>query len=312
MVKKEFLLCIALISFSFYSIAINYDLVKCDRYTIEDGLPQSYVETIYQDEGGYLWVATQDGISKFNGYEFKNFFFDPYNKKSLSSNYALEIKHWNKDTICFTTALGFSLFGLKTNEFKNYSFTKQNPFIGDVNSCAIIDDSNILISSKTGLYKAHIDDSLTTSDIVLIDSIINTKHLYKFNETILFIHNKALYEFKEGKIKAIKEFDDQILNLFTDKDGFSLVFKTKLLRFSNINSVPKVFKTSSEVTSCLKFKNELWLGTANDGIVIYGSSEDQPLQWLKNHKNNNSLLSNKIKCIYQVVLLQAKYGFLFF
>ena len=48
MVKKEFLLCIALISFSFYSIAINYDLVKCDRYTIEDGLPQSYVETIYQ------------------------------------------------------------------------------------------------------------------------------------------------------------------------------------------------------------------------------------------------------------------------
>ena len=299
MVKKEFLLCIALISFSFYSIAINYDLVKCDRYTIEDGLPQSYVETIYQDEGGYLWIATQDGISKFNGYEFKNFFFDPYNKKSLSSNYALEIKHWNKDTICFTTALGFSLFGLKTNEFKNYSFTKQNPFIGDVNSCAIIDDSNILISSKTGLYKAHIDDSLTTSDIVLIDSIINTKHLYKFNETILFIHNKTLYEFKEGKIKAIKEFDDHILNLFTDKDGFSLVFKTKLLRFSNINSVPKVFKTSSEVTSCLKFKNELWLGTANDGIVIYGSSEDQPLQWLKNHKNNNSLLSNKIKCIYQ-------------
>ena len=132
MVKKEFLFYIALISFSFYTSAINYDLVKCDRYTIEDGLPQSYVETIYQDEGGYLWIATQDGISKFNGYEFKNFFFDPYNKKSLASNYALEIQHWNKDTICFTTALGFSILGLKTNEFKNYSLTKINPLIGNI------------------------------------------------------------------------------------------------------------------------------------------------------------------------------------
>ena len=300
MVKKVFLFCIALIYFSLNITAINYDLVKCDKYTIEDGLPQSYIETIYQDNDGYLWIATQDGISKFNGYEFKNFFFDPYNKKSLASNHAFEIQQWNKDTICFTTALGFSLLGLKNNEFKNYNFSKLIPFIGDVKSCAIIDNNNILINTKGGLYKAHIDDSLTTSDIVLIDSVITTKHLYKFDETIIFIHNKTLYEFQKGEIKAVKVFDDFILNLFIDKDGFSLVFKTKLLRFSNINSVPKTFKTPSEVTSCLEFKNELWLGTVNDGIIIYGSSEVQPLQWLKNKKNqNNLLLSNKIKCIYQ-------------
>ena len=87
---------IIFLAFGLQANAINYDLIKCDQYTIEDGLPQSFIQTIFQDEDGYLWIATQDGISKFNGYEFKNYYFDPYNIKSLGSNYAHEIKAWNK------------------------------------------------------------------------------------------------------------------------------------------------------------------------------------------------------------------------
>ena len=299
MVKKALLLCIAVITFCSFAKAINYDLVKCDQYTIEDGLPQSYIEAVYQDEGGYLWIATQDGISKFNGYEFKNYFFDPYNKNSLGSNYALEIKPWNKDTICFTTALGFSLLDLKTNEFKNYSFSKLIPEIGIVNSCEILNSNNVLIGAQGGLYVAHIDDSLTTDDITLIDNNIITKYLHKFNETILFIHKKTLYKFKEEKIEIVKTFDNEILNFFVDKSGFCLVFSNQLLRFTDINLAPSIFEIPSKVTSCLQFKEELWLGTIDEGVIIYRSEKGKPIQWLKNHKNKNSLLSNKIKCIYQ-------------
>lgn len=299
MVKKAFLLCIVFISINYYTKAINYDLVKCDKYTIEDGLPQSYIETIYQDKGGYLWIATQDGISKFNGYEFKNYFFDPFNKKSINSNYAIEIKHWNNDTISFTTTLGFSLLDLKTNEFKNYIFSKLIPSIGNVRSSAIIDSNNILICSKGGLYTIHIDDSLTSDDIVLINDSVSNKHLYKFDNTVLFTKNKTLYKFEAGKVKTVKKFDDYILNLFVDKNEFCLVFKNKLLRFSDINSAPKRLNVPSKITSYLKFENEIWLGTVKDGIIISGAEENMQTQWLRSHKNNNSLLSNKIKCIYQ-------------
>ena len=57
------------------SKAINFDLLKTNRYTIDDGLPQSFVEQVHQDQKGFLWIATQDGVTRFDGYDFENFFF---------------------------------------------------------------------------------------------------------------------------------------------------------------------------------------------------------------------------------------------
>ena len=38
-----------------------------------DGLPSLQVYDIYQDDNGYIWFATDRGISRYNGYEFENF-----------------------------------------------------------------------------------------------------------------------------------------------------------------------------------------------------------------------------------------------
>ena len=43
------------------------------HYTVKDGLPSSEVYSAFQDSKGYLWFATDAGVSRFNGYEFRNF-----------------------------------------------------------------------------------------------------------------------------------------------------------------------------------------------------------------------------------------------
>ncbi|HEY0031097.1 MAG TPA: two-component regulator propeller domain-containing protein [Bacteroidia bacterium] len=43
------------------------------QYTIEDGLSSSEVYQVKQDSKGYIWFATGNGVSRFNGYEFENF-----------------------------------------------------------------------------------------------------------------------------------------------------------------------------------------------------------------------------------------------
>lgn len=43
------------------------------HYTVEDGLPSSEVYQVKQDSKGYIWFATGNGVSRFNGYEFENF-----------------------------------------------------------------------------------------------------------------------------------------------------------------------------------------------------------------------------------------------
>ncbi len=43
------------------------------RYTVDDGLPSSMVYHAFQDSKGYIWFATANGVSRFNGYKFENF-----------------------------------------------------------------------------------------------------------------------------------------------------------------------------------------------------------------------------------------------
>ena len=59
--------------------------------TIEDGLSQSTVETIYQDSKGYIWIGTNDGLDRYNGYEFKYYKHDKDDENSIANNYIVSI-----------------------------------------------------------------------------------------------------------------------------------------------------------------------------------------------------------------------------
>ena len=54
-----------------YSAAAQEGVYK--KFSVDDGLPSSEVYDIYQDESGYIWFATDKGLSRYNGYEFSNY-----------------------------------------------------------------------------------------------------------------------------------------------------------------------------------------------------------------------------------------------
>ena len=58
------------ISTSYVNIIENFNF---KNITIEYGLSQSTVKTIYQDSRGYIWVGTDAGLNRYNGYEFKQY-----------------------------------------------------------------------------------------------------------------------------------------------------------------------------------------------------------------------------------------------
>jgi ligand-binding sensor domain-containing protein/two-component sensor histidine kinase len=63
---------LALFLFLFFT-SVNAQQYVFKQYTVDDGLAQSQVRAIAQDDMGYLWVGTASGLSKFNGREFKNY-----------------------------------------------------------------------------------------------------------------------------------------------------------------------------------------------------------------------------------------------
>jgi len=66
-------------------------IIRFEHLTIEDGLSQNAGLAIFQDSRGYLWVGSQDGLNRYDGYSFKIFKHDPDDPNSLSHNGILAI-----------------------------------------------------------------------------------------------------------------------------------------------------------------------------------------------------------------------------
>ncbi|HEY5691053.1 MAG TPA: two-component regulator propeller domain-containing protein [Cyclobacteriaceae bacterium] len=61
--------------------------LRFEQLSIEEGLAQSTGNTIMQDKQGYIWISTQGGLHRYDGYEFKIFNAVPFDTTSLSGNW---------------------------------------------------------------------------------------------------------------------------------------------------------------------------------------------------------------------------------
>ncbi|MGB4284394.1 MAG: two-component regulator propeller domain-containing protein, partial [Bacteroidales bacterium] len=112
--KKQFLLVYILfgcIVFEAYSqIGIFYSTDK--------DLSNSLINYIYQDKRNYIWVATEDGLNKFDGIKFTVYKNNPKDTTSLKSNYVRCLFEDSKDRFWVGCINGLQQFDRKTNKFK--------------------------------------------------------------------------------------------------------------------------------------------------------------------------------------------------
>ncbi len=89
---------------------------------IRDGLSQSSVTDLVQDQFGFLWIATQDGLNRYDGYEFVNYKHSPDDRMSLSDNWltALATDHQNRLWIG-TNGHGLNIMELTTGIISRFS-----------------------------------------------------------------------------------------------------------------------------------------------------------------------------------------------
>ncbi len=89
--------------------------------SLEQGLSQAAVRAIAQDELGFLWVATEDGLNRYDGYGFTVFRNDPLDPESLSDNAILSLAPGRGQALWLGTVdRGIARFDLKTQKFRRY------------------------------------------------------------------------------------------------------------------------------------------------------------------------------------------------
>ncbi len=65
--------------------------MRFERLSVEEGLSQGTVNEILQDSGGFLWIATQDGLNRYDGYRFEVYQHDPEDPASLPGSWILAL-----------------------------------------------------------------------------------------------------------------------------------------------------------------------------------------------------------------------------
>jgi PAS domain S-box-containing protein len=96
-------------------------IVQFEHLAIEDGLSQNAGLAIFQDSKGYLWIGSQDGLNRYDGFNFKIYKHDPEDPSSISHNSILAITE-DKDGYLWigTWGGGLNRFDPITETFVSY------------------------------------------------------------------------------------------------------------------------------------------------------------------------------------------------
>ncbi len=97
------------------------------NFGVDEGLPSSEVYDVFQDKEGYIWFATDKGLSRFNGYEFENF----NTSDGLTGNVVLRFYPQQNGQIWCYSYHNKSLFYFD-QEFKGFKPYKHNAILGEI------------------------------------------------------------------------------------------------------------------------------------------------------------------------------------
>ena len=97
------------------TIAQQYEFRSLD---ISDGLAGSRVNCIAKDRSGFLWFGTDAGLSRFDGFRFRNFYCITGDNSSLLSNQISSILEDGQGLLWVQTAAGFCIYNPRTEQFE--------------------------------------------------------------------------------------------------------------------------------------------------------------------------------------------------
>ncbi len=263
--------------------------------SLDEGLSQNSVFCILQDQKGFLWFATQDGINKYDGYDFTIYKPDAENPNSLSFNWINTLYEDSSGIIWIgTDAQGVNTFNPRTETFFRYPVTPNTDSPMALNNGSII---AILQDTQGDIWFATRFSGLTR--ITRQWDPISKKRIEKFRH----------YHHSPGKPGSLASnithalYLDRMGTLWvgTHNQGLSK-WNPKTETFTHYSHSPKNPNSlnNNEVSSIFEDRTgQFWVGTYGGGLNLMDRESGTFLCYPHDPGNPNSLGSNFINTIYE-------------
>jgi ligand-binding sensor domain-containing protein/two-component sensor histidine kinase len=145
------------------------------RYSIKDGLSDNYITSLQQDEWGYVWIGTDDGLNRFDGSSFKSFYQG--SSLNLASNTVIRLKMLDKNKLGILGTGGFQVLDTRTQVLKNYLVPDKTAFTVYRNNVwdAVQKNASYYITTTAGFYEFDHDGNLVFQHEGFKPSDVNNK-----------------------------------------------------------------------------------------------------------------------------------------
>ncbi len=321
MKPRLFLSVVFYLIFSF-AAGGKYDQLQFRRYTIENGLPVGTVWTVYQDSCGFIWFGTDNGLSRFDGFQFITITTHGEEGKKIVSDKVYDIIQGHNHKIYFATAEGISLYNKVSGRYSelqiNDSLLRKQP----VRSIHIESDTTILIATQSaGLQRIYLGSRKAEA---IIPQNFFARNVFADNKKNLWIatYGKGIYlKTSDGKlnhflisndktdpndfeaknrVNQIFEYDKNTLWILTERGIYQLDIASK-----NIQPVPiaRYFgnpQTPTRFRKIIRDRNQnLWICSYNGLLLLEKGDPNAGYLFTSDENNPFSLSSNRLLSVME-------------
>ena len=102
-------------------VALTYG--QTGQYYPSERFSSGLINDVCQDKFGYIWIATENGLNKFDGYRFTTYLHQSGNEATLNSNIVVKLYNDSQGRLWVGTRLGLSRFDYGSGRFVEYPFS---------------------------------------------------------------------------------------------------------------------------------------------------------------------------------------------
>lgn len=283
----------------FISIEVASQQYNYRNYTTKDGLPSSEIYHAIQDSQGYIWLATDDGVSRFDGVNFINFGLN----EGLVNNVVFDLYEDDKGRIWMVSFSG-QLCYYKNGRIFPYQYNNEiKEFLEEQcvpakKSLYVDSVENIYLSIEyVGVIKidakGNVSNLMSPSKKNLVEIIKITKdkkligHQYKRSKDTELLIDGNRYKFEYSVFRS------SILFLLEDNKNNDLIAVKHGIYKHSPNNYTRISKNEDIVLWFSKDKKgRYWLSTFEHGVKCFYDEKfaNTPIYHFLEHKNITSVL----------------------
>ena len=278
--------------FCFVQMLTCFSYANSGRLYTSNDLSSSLIRCIIQDKYGFIWVGTNYGLNRFDGYKFSTYLCNPADTTTIQDNDIVKLYPYSKEFLFVATNRGLYKYSYLTNSFQHIVLEKKDE---KIRVSSLIEDGkhNLLIgTSGYGAYRLDMTTGKVTrlsrksansvDDFFAMLFFDDEGYLWQANHTKVL--RKYKYNGKSIKLVSVYEPKDLfgISKLYaTDKKGFFVAHAGGIMRydyashsFSRYDFDFSAHQGAGYISAVTLDKyGNLWLGTSGDGTfkIPHGS-----------------------------------------